>query len=85
MQLYLFLIVCAGSFFVGMLVGILVVRGVKLKNLSLKKKYEFHEPVSLKQSDILLSDEVMKPPIQDTVDGHNALQEWQHGSAKFPD
>ena len=72
-----FMISCCGAFLIGMLAGIAAVSVVKLKNLSIKRKHEFKEPASLKRNDISLSGEIMDIPSRDTVDGHNALQEFR--------
>ena len=85
MEMRQFLLTCCGAFIIGMLAGAIIILGVRLKNLSRKKKHEFHEPAFLKQSDILLSDEAMELPAQDTVDGYNALKNWRHDSTKVPD
>ena len=69
--------ICIGTFFVGMLAGMGVVLFAKLKNLSIKRKHEFHEPASLKRGMFQVTDEIMDIPVQDTVDGHTALQEFK--------
>lgn len=80
MEMRQLLLSCCGAFFIGMLTGIAVVLWMKLKNLSLKRKHEFREPASLKREAIPLSEEAMAVPVQDTADGHTALQEFKQHS-----